>query len=311
RHLLDLNTAYYTQAPTLRNSFSNSRQNNDVVKGITEEKIKNVDLSYIYRSPWLKTRLTGFYTKIEDASQISFFYADGISGLGRNTTTAFVQEVLTGVDKQHLGAELGVEAQITPTVKLKGAAAIGQYTYDNNPNLYLTSDDFEQELEFGKSYLQNYKLSGGPQRAYQIGFEYRDPKYWWVGATVNFFSNAYADIAPIARTQNFYMDSSGYPFNNYDEDVARELLKQERFDSYTLVNLVGGKSWRIDDYFIGFFASVNNVFNQKYKTGGFEQGRNANYQTLSEDVGKEKRVFGPKYWYGNGTTYYLNLYFRF
>lgn len=311
RHLLDLNTAYYTQAPTLRNSFSNSRQNNDVVKGITEEKIKNVDLSYIYRSPWLKARLTGFYTKIEDASQISFFYADGISGLGRNTTTAFVQEVLTGVDKQHLGAELGVEAQITPTVKLKGAAAIGQYTYDNNPNLYLTSDDFEQELEFGKSYLKNYKLSGGPQRAYQIGFEYRDPKYWWVGATVNFFSNAYADIAPIARTQNFYMDSSGYPFNNYDEDVARELLKQERFDSYTLVNLVGGKSWRIDDYFIGFFASVNNVFNQKYKTGGFEQGRNANYQTLSEDVGKEKRVFGPKYWYGNGTTYYLNLYFRF
>lgn len=311
RHLLDLNAAYYTQAPTLRNSFSNSRQNNETVRGVTEEKIQNVDLSYIFRSPWIKSRITGFYSKFEDASQISFFYADGISGLGRNSTTAFVQEVLTGVDKQHIGLEAGLEAQVTPTIKLKGAAAIGQYTYANNPDLYLTSDDFEQEINFGKSYLKNYKTSGGPQRAYQVGFEYRDPGFWWIGASANFFSNAYVDVAPITRTQNFYMDSSGYPFVDYDEDIARELLRQERFDSYMLVNLVGGKSWRINNYFVGFFASINNIFNQQYKTGGFEQGRNANYQTLGEDVAKEKRVFGHKYWYGNGTTYYLNLYFRF
>src|SRR5690625_8038214 len=100
RHLLDLNTAYYTQAPTLRNSFSNSRQNNETVKGITEEKIQNVDLSYIFRSPRVKGRLTGFYTKIEDASEISFFYADGISGLGRNSTTAFVRSEERRVGKE-------------------------------------------------------------------------------------------------------------------------------------------------------------------------------------------------------------------
>lgn len=310
RHLLDLNTAYYTQAPTLRNSFSNSRHNNETVKGITEEKIQNVDLSYIFRSPRVKGRLTGFYTKIQDASEISFFYADGISGLGRNSTTAFVQEVLTGVDKQHIGLEAGVEAQITPTIKLKGAAALGQYTYSNNPDLYLTSDDFEQEVNFGKSYLKNYKVAGGPQRAYQIGGEYRDSNFWWVGATANFFSNAYIDVAPISRTRNF-MGGNGYPFADYDEDVAREILRQERLDSYMLVNLIGGKSWRINNYFVGAFTSINNIFNQIYKTGGFEQGRNANYRTLSEDLNKVKRAFGPKYWYGNGTTYYINVYFKF
>lgn len=311
RHLIDLNATYYTQAPTLQNAFSNARQNNEIVKGGSEEKIKNIDLSYIYRSPWLKGRLTSFYTIIEDASQVSFFYADGISGLGRNTTTAFVQEILTGVDKQHIGIELGVEAQVVPTFKIKAAAGVGQYTYANNPNLYLTSDDFDQELDIGKSYLKNYKLSGGPQRAYQLGFEYRDPKYWWIGATANLFSNAYINVAPIIRTKNLYMDSSGYPFVDYDETIARELLKQERLASYTLVNLTGGKSWRKGAYFIGCFASINNVFNQKYKTGGFEQARNANYQTLKEDIDKEERVFGHKYWYGNGTTYYLNLYLRF
>lgn len=311
RHLIDFNAAYYTKAPNSQNAFSNSRQNNEIVRGVTEENIRNIDLSYIYRSPLLKGRLTSFYTKINDATQISFFYADGISGLGRNTTTAFVQEVITGLDKQHLGIEFGLEAQVTPTIKLKTVAGMGQYTYVNNPSMYLTSDDFDQELDFGKSYLKNYKLSGGPQQAYQLGLEYHDPKYWWIGVTANLFSNAYVNVAPITRTKNFYMDSSGYPFVEYNEDIARELLKQERLSSYTLVNLVGGKSWRKGTYFIGLFASINNILNKEYITGGFEQGRKANYRTLKEDVDKEERVFGHKYWYGNGTTYYLNLNLRF
>jgi len=33
----------------------------------------------------------------------------------------------------------------------------------------------------------------------------------------------------------------------------------------------------------GFFASVNNLLDEVYKTGGFEQGRNANYRQLRDD----------------------------
>ncbi|WP_304034905.1 TonB-dependent receptor [Mesonia mobilis] len=311
RHLLDLNTAYFTDAPTLRNSFSNSRQNNLTVDNLQEEISKNIDLSYIYRSPIVKARLTGYYTLMEDATEISFFYADGIGGQGRDLSTAFVQEVLTDIDKRHIGAELGIEAQVTPTIKLKGAAAFGQYTYDNNPDLMLTSDDFDEPIDLGKSYLKDYKIAGGPQQAYQIGFEYRDPDYWWVGATSNFFSNAYVDVSPITRSSNFYSDFDGVPYNDYDPEVARDLLKQEEFDSYMLVNVVGGKSWKVDDYFIGFFATINNVFDQEYKTGGYEQGRSASYRNLVDDANNDTRVFGPKYWYGYGTTYYLNVYLRF
>lgn len=311
RHILDFHLAYYTQAPNLQNSFSNSRKNNEIIKNITTEKNQTIELSYIYRSPFIQSRLTGYYTKMEDISQVSFFYADGISGLGRSTTTAFVQEVLTGVEKLHLGVEFGIEAQLTPSVKGKVAAGIGQYTYANNPNLYLTSDDFEQELEYGEAYLKNYKLSDGPQHAYQVGLEYRNPKYWWIGATANVFSNTYVNIAPIVRTKNFYMDSSGYPFVDYDETIARELLKQERFASYMLMNLVGGKSWKKGKYFISTFVSIHNVWDQQFRTGGFEQSRNANYRTLKTDMDNEIPVFGAKYWYGNGRTYYLNLSLRF
>ena len=72
RHLLDINAGYFTKAPTIRNSFNNARQNNDVVEGLKEETIQSVDASYIFRSPIVKARLTGFYSQFEDGTDISF-----------------------------------------------------------------------------------------------------------------------------------------------------------------------------------------------------------------------------------------------
>ena len=316
KHVVDINAGYIQRAPSLRNTFSNSRENHNIVDGITEEKISSVDVNYIFRSSIVKAKLSGYYTKIEDANEISFFFADGIGGDNAN----FVQEILQGINKRHIGGELGIEAQVTPTIKLKGVASVGQYTYDNNPNLYLTTapdinalDELGQNgfKDFGKANLKDYRLASGPERAYSIGFEYRDPDYWWFGATANFFSNAYVDVSPLTRTENFYLDSDGLPFNDYDEDLANTLLKQEKFDDYMVVNLIGGKSWRIGDKYIGVFASINNLLDKEYKTGGFEQGRNANFRELRDDNANPKRVFGPKYWYGRGTTYFVNVNFRF
>lgn len=307
-HLFDVNAGYITRAPSIQNTFSNSRENHNIVSGISEEKLSTIDASYIYRSPIVKAKLTGYYSKIQDANEISFYYADGVGG----DNTAFVQEILQGIDKKQIGAEFGIEAQVTPTIKLKGVASVGQFTYDNNPNLYLTSSDFETgRQDFGQASLKDYKIAGGPQKAYSVGFEYRDPDYWWFGATANFFDDTYIDISPLTRTKNFYQDSDGLPFNDYDPELARQLLKQEKFDSYMCVNLIGGKSWRIDNTYIGFFASINNLLDKEYKTGGFEQGRNANYRQLRDDTSNDTPVFGSKYWYGRGTTYFMNVYFRF
>ena len=316
KHVFDINSGYISRAPSIQNTFSNSRENHNVVPNISEEKILSVDGSYIFRSSIVKAKLTGYYTKITDASEISFYFADGVGG----DNTAFVQEILQGIDKKHLGAEIGVEAQVTPTIKLKGVASVGQFTYDNNPNLFLSTEPDDEAIaagfvdgfkDFGKSKLKDYKLASGPQRAYSVGFEYRDPDFWWFGATANFFSNTYVDINPLTRSSNFTTDFDGNVFNDYDEDLARTLLKQERFDDYMAVNLVGGKSWKLGKYYVGLFASVNNLLDEVYKTGGFEQGRNANYRELRDDKGLDKPVFGSKYWYGRGTTYFLNLNLRF
>ncbi|MDA9316733.1 TonB-dependent receptor, partial [Polaribacter sp.] len=315
RHLLTLNAGYLTKAPHLRNTFSNARENDAVVDNLVSERILTSDASYLFRSPGISAKITGHYTMLQDATEISFFFADGIGG----DNTAFVQEILSGIDKKHFGVELGVEAKVTATITLRGATSIGQYTYDNNPNLYLTTENNSRSItagftngrkDFGEANLKGYKLAAGPQTAYSVGFDYRDPDYWFFGATANFFDNTYIDIAPLTRSSNF-TDDGGIPFNDYDENIARQLLEQEQFDSYMVVNLIGGKSWKIGTHYINFFGSIGNLFDTKYTSGGFEQGRNANYRQLSEDKALETPVFGNKYWFGRGTTYFLNLSYQF
>ncbi|WP_456378936.1 carboxypeptidase-like regulatory domain-containing protein [Lutibacter sp.] len=314
RHLLTINAAFLSNAPTIRNAFSNSRVSNSITPDLSSEKIVTGDVSYIFRLPKIQSRITAYYTKFRDVIETSFFFAEGLLG----DQADFVNEIITGVEKKNIGLEVSAAYQITPSIKLLGAGGFGQFTYDNNPQLYIQSESFTDEnSDFGTAYLKNYHTSGTHQRGYSLGFEYRDPNFWWFQANANLLTNNYLDISPLLRTDNFYIDADGVPFvdNETGVEVTQEqvnvLLKQEKFDNAFLVNLVGGKSWLINHNYAGFFLGINNVLGELFKTGGFEQSRNANYPELKQDKQLNKPIFGPKYWYGNNTSYYLNLYVRF
>lgn len=317
RNVFTLNAAHYQNAPTIQNSYSNARQNGDVVDGVTEVKIQSADLSYIYKSPVLSGRLTGFYTGFQDETNVGFYYTEELTGLpsSNNQNNAFVQEVMTGIDRLHYGVEFGVEAQVLPTLKLKAAGSFGHYIYDSNPDIYLTSQNFpDMQLRFGdgKTDMKNLRVPGGPERVFQLGFEYRDPEFWNVGVTANHFSHSYISPSGLLRSDNFALDTDGIVYNDYNENLAKDILKQERFDDYLLVNVVGGKSWKVGDYFVGFFAVINNILDKEYETGGFEQSRTSNFRTRGEDLSRENGpLFGNRYFFGFGTTYYLSAYIRF
>ena len=320
KQLVTFNAAHVTKAPTLRNAFANSRLNNAIVDDLQSESISSLDVSYLYRSPKLKARLTTYYALLKNATQISFFYAEGIfdDGAGYLSTDAFVSQTLTQLNKKNIGAELSLEYQLTQTFKTTFSAAFGEYTNDSNPKVTLTNDaqasvdNSNPVFDFGTASLQNYKQAGMPQRAYSLGLEYRDPKYWWVSANVNYLTNNYIDIAPISRTEIFYKNpANGFNFPEATEERAAVLLQQEKFDPLTLVNLVGGKSWKIYGKNVGVFASVNNVLGVSYKTGGYEQARNANFRQIDQDVSSGTPSFGPKYFYGYGRTYFINLSINF
>jgi len=323
RHLFETNAIHMTKAPTLRNTFTNARLNNTITNGLSQETISSVDASYLLRTPRIKARLSGFYSKIQDVTEISFMFTEGLGFLGEGTDgNQFVAEILTGLDKQNLGVELGIEYQITQTLKATFAGTIGQYIYTNNPNTYLNVDNLKGTFDLGEAKLKNYKQAGMPQTAASLGLEYRSPDFWWVGVNANYLDNNYLDVSAIMRTDNFFAIPGGggisFPdFVDHKGDVVnvqetgREYLKQEKFESIMLVNLVGGKSWRIDRKTVGVFANINNVFDVEYKTGGFEQGRNASFMEVYQDHQGPNRSFGPKYFYGFGRTYMVNLYMNF
>ena len=321
RQFLDFNAAHMTKAPSLRNTFANARLNNNITPDLTQETITSADASYVIKMPKLKARLTAYYSKIENATEISFFYGEGISETDETSAgseDAFISEIVTGINKKNIGAELGIEYQITSTIKMTAAASYGQFTYDNNPNLKINDDALARAnntspiTDFGKTYLKDYHIPGTPQQAYSFGLEYRDPKFWWIGANVNYLADNYLDVSNIIRTDNFTIDSAaGVSYPGVTETSVRKVLKQEKIDPFTLVNLTGGKSWRIKGNTIGFFASVNNVLDVVYKTGGFEQSRKATFPTLQQDLVSGTRSFGPKYFYGYGRTYFVNLYINF
>ena len=319
RNYLDFNGLYQTKAPSLRNSFSNARMNNVITPDLTSEKITSADASYILRAPKFKARLTGFYSKIQDATEIAFFYGEGIGGDDGGDEDTFVSEIVTGIDKQNMGAELGLEYQITSTIKATVAASYGQYIYSDNAKLKTNDDALAAAgnnslTDFGTVYIKDYHQPGMPQTAASFGLEYRDPNFWWVGANINYLANSYIDIANILRTDNFVIDSDGFGYQNATPENVTKLLKQEKFDSFALLNLTGGKSWRISKAnrnTVGFFASINNLLDIEYKTGGFEQSRKATFPDLQADQANGTPSFGPKYFYGYGRTFFVNFYINF
>jgi hypothetical protein len=323
RHLFNFNAGYLTKAPTLRNVYPNARLNNNTTIAISNELITAVDASYIIRTPKLKMRVTGYFNTIKNATETSFFFAEGVLDDGEGDNDAFVAETVTNINKKNIGAEFGFEYQITSTIKATTAVAYGQSVYDNNPNVYLNNDNAATAtntnpiIDFGEASLKGYRLPGSPQQAYSLGLEYRDPNFWWIGANANYLADSFIDVSSILRTESFYTDriiGNGVPFPEATPERARELLKQEKFDPIRLVNIIGGKSWRISSKnrnTLGVFASINNVFDSKYKTGGFEQARNANFRELNNDVSSGTPSFGPKYFYGYGRTYFVNLYINF
>ncbi len=311
RHWFTANAAMVEQPPIIQNIFINPRENNQVVPELQKEVVSSIDLSYFVRLPSITGRISAFYTRFQHTTDINFFFVD--SGLGSD----FVQEVITGLDRLHKGIEFGFEYEASSSVKLTAAGNVGHYVYASDPSVQINFDTAgaEEELiakegniDLGIADLKDLRLARGPQTALALGVSYRAPKYWWISGTTNYLTNNYSNLSTITRTSSFLIDpDTGEPFPDASKENVAKLLRQSKLDDIYLLNLVGGKSWLIDGKYISFFASVNNVFDAVFRTGGYEQSRNGNFGQLKQDNLSGSPSFAPKYWYSYGRTYFLNL----
>jgi hypothetical protein len=290
RHLVDVNVMYITRAPFFRAAYISPRTRNQVVSDLTNEKIFSGDISYIYRSPYLKARATAYYTKFVDQLYSRSFYHDVLR--------SFVNYQMVGVDKVHYGVEVGIDGKVSQNFTLFGVLAAGEYYYDSRPTATVSVDNSARVLDNRTVYLKNYMVGGFPQTAMSVGAKYFSSDYIYGGASINYYDNIYLDLNPDRRTAEAVANyGPAYP-------ERENVLNQEKLKSAYTIDAYIGKSWRIDyKYFISVNFSVNNILNnQDFAFGGFEQYR---YDPL--DIDK----FPPKYFYLYGRQYYLNINFRF
>lgn len=290
RHFLVLNAAALTEAPYFWDSYVSARTRNHVVKDLVSEKILTADLSYVWKSPYVDARLTGYYTSFKDGIKTRAFYHDELN--------SFVNYSMTGVDKLNYGAEFGLDVKLTPTISMNAAASWARFLYNSRPEVTITQDnDSELIAEDRTVYIENYHVGNMPELAASIGIKYSSPKYWFAGLDFNYFDDIYLDFSPDRRTEEaltYYVES---------DPQWDQMLEQIQLEGGYSLNFFGGKSFRFGDYSAGFTLSVNNILNTKdFAIGGYEQYR---YDTGNIDK------FPPKYFYMYGTTYFLNMYFRF
>lgn len=291
RHYLDFNAGYQTRAPYFRDSYISSRVRDHVIDGLSSEKIFTTDASYIIRAPIVKSRLTVYYSDFMNQTWNRSFYHEGYR--------TFINYIMTQVDTRNVGAELGVDINITPDLSINAVGAWGHYTYSSRPNVTIARDnDFTLLADNRTVYFKNFLLGGFPQAAASVGFRYNSPKFWFVGANANYFGKTYIDANPDRRT------SEALEGLVVTDPQWRKTLDQETLKDGITVDMFAGKSWQVArKYYIRTNLSVSNVLNNQSLTViSFEQLR---YDTRDIDR------FPPKYAYMYGTNFFLNVSFNF
>lgn len=290
RHFITANAAYMTRPPSTRTAYLSPRTRDAVINGLTNEVAYSADLSYVVRMARLRGRATVFLAQINDQLWSRTFYHDDYRTL--------VNYTMTGVDQQHVGAEIGLEGNITSTWVATAVFAGGRYLYDSRPTATITRDNSAEELANRTVYWENYRVGGVPQTAASLGLKYNSPKFWFVGVNANWFGDIYLDPNPDRRTAEALQN-----FTTEDEQWDA-LLEQTELDPGMTLDLYAGKSWMLQrKYRIAVNLSVSNILNTTdLQTGGFEQMR---YDR--QDVGN----FPPRLSYMFGTTYFAMVTFSF
>ncbi len=328
-HRIYANGGYFNDAPTFAQSFISPRTRNSLVPNLETMKTISTDINYQYSNNGYNLRVSGFWTKIMDQTDMMSFYDD--------TQNSFTNFAMTGIDQRHLGVELGFKVPLpVQGLSVEGALSWGEYIYTSTPRMTQTVDNsaevifdngivpywasspvykktvidgqtvYETDVD-GDPIVERYQkhyVPSTPQLAADLGLNYRTNSYWFFEIDAQYFANSYLDMNPLYRTD---MATAG-PDGIATPMEIEYMTAQEKFDPVFLLNASIGKSWYIDrKYNFGFSLNLQNITNNRaVKTGGYEQTR------LIDSKSMERYYrFDSKYFYMQGFNYMLNLYFRF
>ncbi len=293
------NGAYQTKAPYFGDAYLAPRTRDLVQDELRSQHIATVEAGYVLVAPTVKFRATGYYTRFTHGTNILTFYSDQLH--------TFVNYLINNIGKEHEGVELGTEVIVAKGLTLNAAAAIGKYRYNTRQSATTTSDNSSEVLSKDVTiYSQNYYLPT-PQQAYNVGFYYRSPKYWYASLNFNYFDDMWLDFDPLRRTEAAVsgVDPSSPTFHN--------IIDQTKLKAQYTLDFFGGYSWLMNKRFksmgkrtfLVFNVGVSNILNNKnIVSGGYEQ-------TRFDFAAKDSDKFPGKLFYAYGINYSASVALRF
>ena len=294
-----LNARYETRAPFFENAYIAPRTRDYIQDNLRNEHLASIEGGYSLISPTVKFRATGFYTTFAHQTNVLTFYNDQLR--------AVVNYALNNIGKEHKGVELGAEVILVRGLTLNAVAGIGKYTYNTRQVATVTSDNSAAIIAKDQLiYSKNYNVPT-PQQAYNVGLNYRSPKYWYVNLNYNYFDDMWLDFNPIRRTAD--------AVNGIDPSSALwgQILDQTKLKPQHTVDLYFGYSWLMNNRykslgkrtFLVFNVGVNNLLNNtNIVSGGYEQLR---FDYAEKNIDK----FPAKKFYAYGTNFLASVALRF
>ncbi|MBQ9644830.1 MAG: TonB-dependent receptor [Prevotella sp.] len=293
-NMVTMGVGFELKAPQARNAFSAPQVNNDFTTNLKNEKVFSAEVGYQLQTSWMKANLNTYLSRLTDVSEYSMAYSD--------IQNSFSYISLTGISKEYIGAELGVDFKLSNTFNIKLLGTVSDAQYTNNSNVrYMLSEDgkYTDDICLNKGMREG----GTPLTAGSIDLAYH-ANGWYIDLIANYYDRIYLYYSPIVRYYNdFPKDSQG---NHILSD-----LDQAKGDGGFMLDASIGKSIYTRKGQLSINLMLTNILNNiKIVTGGMEQNRRD-----KDEEGETIRTYSfkdsPKKFYANGTNGMLMVSYKF
>ena len=304
------------------------------------QKMASADLTYAFNYPLVRGRVTAFYTRFWNGTELNGYYDD--------EARTFVNQSLTGINRRHAGVEAAAAVKLGLYFTLTGVLSVGDYRYTSNA-LAITSAENGMALAEninGPIYelrdsvlLDGLRVATGPQLNSSLKLSFFHPDMWFADVTVSYFDWSYLDYAPARRMKGLFTGTraDGSNVNGwYGDSYTNAILKDETsgdvlYDKYGVPQLkypysvlsaqealtssnplhrflvdvsIGKLIYLKDRKSISINLTVNNLLNNThFKTGGYQQARLPR-QTRQGVDDSQNSVISPNVWKFPAKYYY-------
>ena len=195
-HTVALGFGYEWKAPEAKTAFVAPQMNNDFVVDLKNEKVWSAELGYQLQSTWLKASVSGYYSRIEDATEWQNFYFDDINSF------SFVS--MTGIDKEYYGVEWGLNFKLSSAFNLKAIGTVSEARNTNNAHVWYMSstrgtfndaNNGQAELVINK----DMREAGTPLTALNLTLSYHQSG-WFIDLAGNYYDRIYLSYSQATAT---------------------------------------------------------------------------------------------------------------